>query len=139
MEVVMKVMATSFKRTSACTVVFSAPAPAAGHCGPTLPPETPRHSPPSLAQSLMGTLFLSPGSWCTQGFVCALQSPFPQSCGSSVIKSHWPPKSNSLGGGRGWFLSPLLDSHVGKPVVSPRTFLTVLEFFWYNCSVVCGT
>ena len=22
---------------------------------------------------------------------------FPQSCGSSVIKSHWPPKSNSLG------------------------------------------
>ena len=27
----------------------------------------------SLAQSLVGSLFLSPGSWCTQGFVCALQ------------------------------------------------------------------
>ena len=25
------------------------------------------------------------------------KSLFPQSCGSSVIKSHWPPKSNSLG------------------------------------------
>ena len=28
----------------------------------------------SLAQSLLvGSLFLSPGSWCAQGFVCALQ------------------------------------------------------------------
>ena len=25
------------------------------------------------------------------------KSLFPQACGSSVIKSHWPPKSNSLG------------------------------------------
>ena len=25
------------------------------------------------------------------------KSLFPQSCGNSVIKSHWPPKSNSLG------------------------------------------
>ena len=30
---------------------------------------------------------------------------FPQSCGSSVIKFHWPPKSNSLG-----VLSPLARS-----------------------------
>ena len=27
----------------------------------------------SLAQSLVGTLHLSPGSWYTQGFICALQ------------------------------------------------------------------
>ena len=27
----------------------------------------------SLGQSLVGSLLLSPGSWCTQGFVCALQ------------------------------------------------------------------
>ena len=39
-------------------------------------------------------------SWCRQGFVCALQESVSQSCGSSVIKSHWPPKSNSL-----WVLS----------------------------------
>ena len=28
----------------------------------------------SLAQSLMGSLLLSPRSWCTQGFVCALEN-----------------------------------------------------------------
>ena len=68
------VMATSFKRTFACTVVCSAPDPTAGHCGPGPPPEAPGHSQASLAQSLSGgTLFLSPGSWCAQGFVCALQ------------------------------------------------------------------
>ena len=27
----------------------------------------------SLGQSLLGSLLLSPGSWCTQGSVCALQ------------------------------------------------------------------
>ena len=28
---------------------------------------------PSVAQSLVGSLILFPGSWCTKGFVCALQ------------------------------------------------------------------
>ena len=37
------------------------------------PPETPRHSWASLGQFLVGSLFLSPGSWCAQGFVCAYQ------------------------------------------------------------------
>ena len=46
---------------------------AAGHHQPALPPETPRHSQASLGQSLVGSLPLSPGFWCTQGFVCALQ------------------------------------------------------------------
>ena len=36
-------------------------------------PETPGHSQTSLGQSLVGSLLLSPGSWCAQGFVCALQ------------------------------------------------------------------
>ena len=40
---------------------------------PLPPPETPGHSRASLDQSLVGSLLLSPGSWCTQGFVCALQ------------------------------------------------------------------
>ena len=39
---------------------------------PVPPLETPRHSQASLAPFLVGTLLLSPGSWCTQGFVCAL-------------------------------------------------------------------
>ena len=67
------VMATSFKRTFACTVVFSAPDPTAGHCGPMPPPETPGHPQACLAQSLVKSLLLSLGSWCAQGFVCALQ------------------------------------------------------------------
>ena len=39
-------------------------------------PETPGHSRASLSQFFFfffGSLLLSPGSWCTQGFVCALQ------------------------------------------------------------------
>ena len=37
---------------------------------------------------LLGSLLLSPGSWCTQGFVCALQDSISQSCvssGSSMV------------------------------------------------------
>ena len=55
------------------TVVFSAPDPTAGHFRPTPLLETPGHSQANLAHSLVRTLLLSPGSWCTQGFVCALQ------------------------------------------------------------------
>ena len=58
--------------TTPRTVVFRAPDPMAGHCQPTLPPETPGCSQASLAQSLVGSLLLSPWSWCT-GFICALQ------------------------------------------------------------------
>ena len=53
--------------------VAPAPDPAAGVYRPTPPPETPGHLQASLAQSLVGLLLLSPGSWCTQGLVCALQ------------------------------------------------------------------
>ena len=42
------------------------------------------------------------------------KSLFPLFCGSSVIKFHWPPKSNSLG------VLPLPDLQAGKSVVSPR-------------------
>ena len=49
--------------------------------------ETPGHSPASLGLFLVGSLLLSPGSWCTQGSVCTLQESISQSCvnsGSSV-------------------------------------------------------
>ena len=43
--------------------------------------ETPGHSWASLSQSLMGSLLLYPGTWCTQGSVCALQeSVYPVLC-----------------------------------------------------------
>ena len=70
---VMKMMATSFKRSHARTAALSAPDPGAGHCRPTPLPETPGHSGACVGQSLVGSLLLSPGSWCVQGFVCALQ------------------------------------------------------------------
>ena len=62
------------------------------------------------------------------------KSLFPQSCVSFLIKSHWPPKSNSLG-----VLSLFTRSLGWKSVVDPRTFLTVWEFLWHNCSSVCGS
>ena len=78
---VMVVMVTSFKRTYDHTVEFSVPYLTAGNCQPTPLPETPGHSQASLAQSLVGSLLLSPGSWCTQGFVCVCQeSVFPVLC-----------------------------------------------------------
>ena len=63
--------------THSCTARLSAPNPAAGHRWPTPLLETPGHSWASLSQSLMGSLLLSPRSWCTQGSVCALQDSFP--------------------------------------------------------------
>ena len=69
---VMKIMVTSFRRSYSCTAALSVPDPAAGHHQPTPPPKTPGHSQATLGQSLVGPLFLSPGSWRAQGFVCAL-------------------------------------------------------------------
>ena len=68
-----KMMATSFKRPQARTAALSAPEAAAGHFRPAPLQETPGHFRACLGQSLVGSLLLSPGSWCTQGFVCALQ------------------------------------------------------------------
>ena len=56
-----------------CSPALSAPSPATGHQQPTPLLETPGPSWASLGQSLVGSLFLSPGSWCTQAFVCACQ------------------------------------------------------------------
>ena len=74
---------TSFSRSRACTAALSAPNPAAAHHQQTPLPETPGHSPASLGQSLEESLLLSPGSWCAQGSVCALQESVSQSCVSS--------------------------------------------------------
>ena len=89
---VMQIMATSFKRSHAA---LSNPNPAAGHCRPTSPPETFGHSRTSLGQSLVGSLLLSPGSWHTQAFVCALQESV-----SPVLSKFW----QLYGGIKGNFL-----------------------------------
>ena len=79
-------------RSHAGTAALSAPDPAAGHRRPMSLPETPGHSQASLAQSLVSSLLLSPGSWCAQGFVCALQKPVsPVPC---KFCNQIPPTSN---------------------------------------------
>ena len=80
---VMKIMATSFKRSHASTATLTALNPAAGHHRPTPLLETPEHCWASLGQSLVGSLLLSPGSWYAQGLVSALKDPVSQSCVSS--------------------------------------------------------
>ena len=103
---VMKIMVTSFKRSHACTATLSAPNPAAGHHQPTPLPETPGHSQASLGQSLVGSLLLSPGSWCTQGFVCALQ----ESVSPVLCKFWW-----LYGGVNGDLLQEGLCHRLGDP------------------------
>ena len=78
-------MVTSFKRSHACTATLSVTNPAAGHHQPTPPLETPGHSWASLGQSLVGPLLLSPGSWCIQRFLCALE----ESVSPGLCKFWW--------------------------------------------------
>ena len=73
---VMKIMETSFKRSHADTATLSAPDPAAGYCQPMPPLETPGHSRASRGQSLVRSVLLSPGSWCTQESVSQVLSKF---------------------------------------------------------------
>ena len=68
----MKIMATSFKRSQACTATLNAPNPAAGHCQPMPLLKTPGHSQASLGQCLVGSQLLSPESCCTQGLICTM-------------------------------------------------------------------
>ena len=60
------------------TAAGCAPVSTAGHCQPMPPQKTLKHPRAGLAQSLMESLLLSPGSWCIPDFVCSLQeSLFP--------------------------------------------------------------
>ena len=73
-------MVTSSERAYAIARPAAPRAPATGHCQPTSLLETPGHSQAGLGQSLVGSLLLSPGSWCTQASVCAHQQFVSQSC-----------------------------------------------------------
>ena len=110
------------------------PRPLVSPCQPAPPEETLEHQQGVLAQSPVGSLLLSSVSWCTQGSVCALQDwrlCFPQSCGSLVIKSHWPSRSDSLGNS-----SPFVGFQAEKPAVGFRIFTTVEVLIWYYCSPI---
>ena len=85
--VVMKIMATSFKRSHACTATLSAPSSAAGHHQPTTDPRLHWRLLETLGKVWVSVLwghcsFLL-GPECTQVSVCALQESISQSCVSS--------------------------------------------------------
>ena len=64
---------TTPRTAAGCALISTA-----GHCQPPPLQKTLKHSRAGLAQSLVGSLLLYPGSWCTPDFVCALQeSLFP--------------------------------------------------------------
>ena len=74
----MAIMVTSFKMTyaschSSLDCCIQCPRPCSRPLLTHVSARNPGHSQASLAQSLVGSLLLFPGSWCTQGFVCALQ------------------------------------------------------------------
>ena len=88
MAEVMKITATSFKRSHARTATLSAPNPAAGHCQPTSPPDS--WTLPGKSGSVSsGVTAPFPKSWCTQILLVPSKSLFPQSCvssGGSVVE-----------------------------------------------------
>ena len=110
---VMVVMVTSFKRTytSMCgsqDCFIQCPWPHGRSLSFTSLPETPGHSQESLALSFIGSLLLSPGSWCSQGFVCALQKSVStvlwKFCNqiSLAFKVKFPGVLNPFAGFPGW-------------------------------------
>ena len=115
------------------TAALRAPDLAADHCWPMPLLETPGHSQASLGQSLVGSLLLSPGSWCTQDFVCALQESVSPVLWKFCDQIPLAFKVKFSGGSQ----SLRQISRLGN-------LLWVLELFnsaiisWYNCSSVCG-
>ena len=61
------------------------------------------------------------------------KSLFPLFCGSSVIKFHWPPKSNSLG-----FLSPFAGLLDWEICFRSQNFCSSTKFLWYKFSPIYG-
>ena len=130
-QAMLGVMVTSFKMTCACTFVFSAP---------TLSQAT---VDPCLLQRLLDThklVWLSL-SW-RHCFLLVLPAAHkaclcpPRVCFPNPVGVLWPNPTGFQSQIPWGFSVPLPDLQVGKFVVGPRTFLTVWEFLWYNCSAV---
>ena len=86
------VMATSFKRTYASTILFSSPDSMIGSCWPTPPPETPGHSQASLTLSLWGHCSFLLGAGAHRFFFFFLmpsKSLFPQSLFLGLLLCPW--------------------------------------------------
>ena len=75
------------------TDAASAPIPTAGQCQPTPPREILKHSQAGPAHSLVGSLLLCPGSWCTQDFVCAFIEEGERGQRKSWLKTQYSKKT----------------------------------------------
>ena len=128
MEEVMNIMANSLKRSHGS---LSAPDPAAGHHWPTPLPQTPGQSWACLGQCLVQSLLLSPGSWCTQVFVCAFQ----ESVSPVLFKFWW-----FHGGVNGDLLQESLchtqvcctQSPRGRPLLTRTSAVDTQSQFWLS-------
>ena len=92
-------------------------------CSRTLPTHASTGDPQSQAGLAQSCRVSVPFSWvlvCTGFCLCSPRICFPQTCGSSVVKSRCPSKSDSLG-----LPVPLPDPQFGKSDVGPRTFAIV--------------
>ena len=108
------------------TAAASAPDPVASHYQPTCPLWTLTGKSGSVSCGVT-----APFSWVLGAQKILLvpsKSLFPQSCGNSVIKSHWLLKLDSLRNP-----SPFARSQVGKFVVGPTARTSLV-----NCSPACG-
>ena len=76
---VIKIMVTSFKRSHAYIVILRDPNPAAGHCRPTSPPETPGSLQASLGHLLWGYCSFLLGPAAHKVLSVSSKSLFPQS------------------------------------------------------------
>ena len=79
----------------------------------------------------------APFSWVLvhmRFFFVPFNSLFPQACASSVIKSHWSPKSNSM-----CSQSLCQTPRLGNLLWVLELLQQCENFFGYNCSPVCGS
>ena len=124
---IMEVVVTSFKRTQAHTVIFSAPDPPAGHCRPMPLLATDSWTLTGKSGSV-SCVVTAPFSWvllCTRCCLCPPRVSFPSPV---EVLSHWPPKSNSLG-----VLSPFAGSSGWEICCGSWNFLNNARI-----SAVCG-
>ena len=106
-----------------------------------LPTHTSTGDTPILAGSFGSVSYIitAPFLWllvCTWFFFfCALSAwslCFPQPCGSLIIKSFWPSRSDPVG-----IPTAFVRSQTMKPDVGFQTFTTVGELLWHYCSPGC--
>lgn len=99
------------------------------HFWPMPPEKTLQHQQVGLVQSPVGSLLLSLGSWCMPRFyLCPTRVESVLNCGSSIIKSRWPSKSDSLGLPSSFVRSPGCEAWGGAQnfPYSGRTSLALL-------------